>query len=97
MTRIGGWGEEFVLNPLSLAAYRSQIRATKPLPAMLSLLSQSRAYSLVISCQPNGGEMTPTEFPDYEISSIREGVTYMDWMITAFTVILEILLIFSHD
>lgn len=49
--------------------------------------------SHVISSQPNSGKMTPSQFPHNSIPSIVKFVTNVNWMITSWSIIFEILLV----
>ena len=46
------------------------------------------SHSRVVPCEPDGREMTPSEFPDDDISAMIEVIAYVDRMIPSRTVIL---------
>ena len=52
---------------------------------------------LCVLCEPDGGEMAPSEFPDYEVASVGESVADVDWVVAPLDVVLPVLLVFSHD
>ena len=53
--------------------------------------------SLCVFGKPDSREMTPPKFPDDDVSSIWKLVPYVYGVITAFHIVLPVLLVFSHD